>query len=153
MVDVRPGHRGRSTRQRQAVLEALRLLCSAHPTADDVFAEVRKRMPSISLGTVYRNLRVLVDQGTIAELFAVESVRRYDGNTEPHAHVLCVECGRIADAQPPRAAMQEFVSVAGDSTGYWISGYRVELYGVCPDCRRDCGSEQDDAGSASPRSS
>jgi len=124
----------RSTRQRRAILEAIRSL-HAHPTADEVFFEVRKRLPRISLGTVYRNLNVLVQQGTIAELSTVENVRRYDEDTVQHAHIACTECGRISDVIPPSTATEEIIRSAAQATGYRVEKCHVELTGLCPTCR------------------
>tara|TARA_B100000427_G_C15288725_1_gene498733 strand:- start:318 stop:683 length:366 start_codon:yes stop_codon:yes gene_type:complete len=74
------------------------VVCSSkcHPTADWVYNEVRKLIPNISLGTVYRNLSRLSDNSSIKPI-QDGSVTRYDGNTSPHHHLKCYECGKITD--------------------------------------------------------
>lgn len=123
----------RNTRQRAAVLAALHQM-DAHPTADQIFREVRKKLPHISLGTVYRTLDLLEQEGMIRVLDFGPRRRRYDIATDHHAHVVCVACGRIVDAPAPAPTAQvQSISVA---TGFRITGHRTEWYGYCPDCIR-----------------
>ena len=124
----------RSTRQRQAIVEVVRAL-DDHPTAEHVFFEVRKRLPTISLGTVYRNLNLLAEQGIIAEFSMSENARRYDGNTGRHSHIICTVCGAIRDIWPPDGPTERIVAFAEAATGYCVERHHVELFGVCPDCR------------------
>ena len=67
-----------------------------HPTADWIYSQARKLIPNISLGTVYRNLSHL-DQSGVIKAFKDDSITRYDGNTKPHHHLKCFECGGIKD--------------------------------------------------------
>lgn len=122
----------RMTRQRRIILEELRQL-TTHPTADDLYEIVRKRLPRISLGTVYRNLDVLSRTGVILRLEMGGSQYRFDGNPWPHAHVRCVHCGRVADVH----AEQTPVPLPGPDAacGYHVTGYRMEYTGTCPECR------------------
>jgi len=123
--------RTRRTRQRQLVYETLRATTS-HPTAEAIFSEVRKRMPNISLGTVYRNLGVLKEQGMIFEIPGLNHTMHYDANMEPHAHFICSSCGQITDvwdcARPRciRSAQLE---------GFMIEAWSIEFTGLCPACR------------------
>lgn len=123
----------RSTRQRRAIVEAIHALAD-HPTAEDIFFEVRKGLPTISLGTVYRNLSILVEQGDVAELSTGAS-RRYDGTTDRHSHIVCTVCGAICDVWPPDGPTQAIVSFAEATSGYRTVWHRTELFGVCPGCR------------------
>jgi len=132
------GSQRRSTQQRQAVIDAVRALHD-HPTADRVFFEVRKRLPSISLGTVYRNLNILVEAGTVAEISTPENVRRYDGNTHRHGHVVCTRCGAVADIRPPAEATEAVVKATEFATGYRVDWHRLEFRGVCPNCASRAG--------------
>lgn len=121
----------RMTRQRRVILETLRNTRS-HPTADEVYAAVRARMPRISLGTVYRNLDFLADSGEILKLEAAGSTRRFDGVTAPHRHIRCTCCGRVADVaivtpEPDPAAVQV--------EGFTVTGARIEYEGLCDACR------------------
>src|SRR5262245_65856772 len=84
----------RLTGPRRLVLEVVRST-DAHPTAEAIHQTVRRRLPSVSLGTVYRNLRVLVEEGLVKELPGPHA--RFDGNLREHHHFTCLGCGRIAD--------------------------------------------------------
>ncbi|MBW2321808.1 MAG: transcriptional repressor [Deltaproteobacteria bacterium] len=85
------------TKQRQVILEELRQL-KTHPSADEIYKVVRRRLPRISLGTVYRNLEVLAKMGEIQKLELSGSIKRYDWNTNKHYHIRCVRCDRVDDA-------------------------------------------------------
>src|SRR3989441_1083128 len=85
----------RLTRQRRIILEVVRAT-DAHPTAALVYRRVRRRLPRVSLATVYRNLRVLAAEGFLAERADTGGLR-FDGNTRPHDHFTCLVCGRIYD--------------------------------------------------------
>ncbi len=124
----------RSTRQRQVILEELRKVTS-HPTADEVCQMVRKRMPRISLGTVYRNLEMLADYGLVAKLEMAGSQRRFDGNVESHYHVRCDSCNRIDDIPAKPVAIAE--DDLRNATNFEIRGHRLEFFGLCPDCRKE----------------
>jgi Fur family transcriptional regulator, ferric uptake regulator len=94
---------------------------------------VRRRLPKISLGTVYRNLELLVQSGMIQKIELSSAEARFDGNLNPHSHVRCVRCGRVDDvAAPP---LDLLGGMANDMHGYQILGHRLEFLGVCPECR------------------
>lgn len=124
-------HQTRMTKQRTVILEELRKL-SSHPTADELYLIVRAKMPHISLGTVYRNLCFLSEQGKILKLEMPGNVYRFDGNTEPHQHVRCIYCGKVADIPAAREEPQV--------TDMWAPGFaailcsRVEYDGICSQC-------------------
>jgi Fur family ferric uptake transcriptional regulator len=132
MSAVYPKQNFRLTPQRKVILEELRKLAS-HPTADELYEIVRRRLPKISLGTVYRNLDMLSSQGIIQKLYVAESQMRFDGNTQPHSHVHCIECGRVADvsADLDTAALMHNVN-----TDFELMGYSLTFYGLCPECSR-----------------
>ncbi len=120
----------RMTRQRQIILEELRKV-KTHPSADEVYEIVRKRLPRISLGTVYRNLEILSESGDIQKLEPGCSLKRFDGDTSEHCHIRCVHCDRIADAPLPDLKIDlEKVK----STDFKITGHRLEFLGICPEC-------------------
>jgi Fur family ferric uptake transcriptional regulator len=123
----------RMTPQRQAILEELRRLTS-HPTADEVHSLVRRRLPRVSLGTVYRNLEMLSDCGLIQKLEMGGGQRRFDGKTGDHYHVRCVRCGRVEDA--PVKPMPAIDDALRKVSGYEVMGHRLEFIGVCPACRK-----------------
>jgi len=121
----------RVTDQRRLILEAVRET-DLHPTAEWVYRKVRRRLPRISLGTVYRNLKVLVEQGLIQELDS-RGFGRYDGNLARHHHFTCQVCGQISDLAGPvdRGLDRRMTS----RTGLEIWHHRIEFYGRCASCR------------------
>lgn len=122
----------RNTRQREAILETLRSL-KTHPTASELHEMIRKRLPRLSLGTVYRNLEAMAREGAIRRLVSGQGEARFDGDTSRHYHVRCVDCGRIADIHDLDADGFENDAI-GRLTGFEILGVRLEFTGVCPDC-------------------
>jgi Fur family ferric uptake transcriptional regulator len=123
----------RKTKQRRVILEELTRL-HTHPTADELYERVRKRLPKISLGTVYRNLELLSRQGLVRKLEVGGSQKRFDGDLEKHHHIRCIRCGRIDDL-PEGAGITECDEDMIRSTGYQLVDRRVEFLGLCPACR------------------
>jgi len=124
----------RLTAPRQAVLEVVRGI-KTHPTAEEVHRLVTRRAPRVSLGTVYRNLRLLVDAGLLGELPGPRA--RFDANTRAHHHFTCLYCGRIADieapvAEPHSRALSKRVAAR---TGLAITHHRIDFFGRCRKCR------------------
>ena len=122
----------RQTRQRTLVLETLRSTKS-HPTADWIFEEVRKQLPTISLGTVYRNLNLLRDAGTIRELRIHGRTARWDADTSPHGHFICTSCGEVRDVMGLQPYDWQGLK---DLVGCNVTFQRCEFYGLCPKCLR-----------------
>jgi Fur family transcriptional regulator, ferric uptake regulator len=126
------GDSQRRTRQREVILEELRKVTS-HPTAAALHAMVSRRLPRISLATVYRNLERMAARGEIQKFQFGGTEARFDATVAPHDHVRCIECGRLDDAEgpplelPPRAGE--------DWRGYEILGHQLHYLGRCPDCR------------------
>ena len=121
----------RMTRQRRVILEELRKV-NTHPSADEVYEMVRKRLPRISLGTVYRNLDVLSETGKIKKIEPGCSLKRFDGNPAEHFHIRCIRCDRIADV--PMACDFEIDLAKMTPIEYEILGHRLEFFGLCPYC-------------------
>jgi Fur family ferric uptake transcriptional regulator len=121
----------RNTRQRQVILEELQKLTS-HPTAAVLHQFVRRRLPKISLGTVYRNLELLVGMGLIQKLDFAGAEAHFDGNVQNHAHLRCVRCGRVDDVSAPPLDLAE--GATHDWGGYQVLGHRLEFFGICPVC-------------------
>jgi len=126
----------RLTQPREIILELLRGT-SIHPDANWIYDQVRKRIPHISLGTVYRTMSVLAEAGLIQELHFGDAQARYDGNVSEHYHVICMACGALEDIHMP--PLRELERVASELTDYHISGHRVEFYGLCSRCQRKGG--------------
>lgn len=120
------------TKQRAIILDALRSVCT-HPTADEIYVMVRRKMPRISLGTVYRNLDMLAASGEILRLERAGAQKHFDGNPLPHQHVLCRQCGRIGDVHTP-------VSLPAwdkaEASGFTLESVQVEFVGLCDGCKK-----------------
>lgn len=128
-LEVR-GHR--FTDQRAAVYRFLSHT-TVHPTADEVFLEVRSTVPGISLATVYKSLEALVTCGLAIKLSHADGSARYDGRTDPHHHARCLACGRVTDV-PSRFDESELARVQAETHGFRVTGYQLELTGYCPGC-------------------
>ncbi|MFZ7113089.1 MAG: Fur family transcriptional regulator [Desulfatiglandales bacterium] len=130
-----PEKRYRITHQRNVILEELRKVPS-HPTADEIYERVRKRLPRISLGTVYRNLDVLATCGLIRKIEPGQSQMRFDADTSEHYHAVCVRCGKIEDApiEPSDDALEVLEKALGNLTKYGIFGHKLEFLGLCNEC-------------------
>jgi len=107
----------------------------SHPSADELYDRVRKRLPRISLGTVYRNLEVLSREGVIHRLESGGSPKRFDGDPDGHAHIRCIRCGRIDDL-PSGGELAGRDRDIAKGTGYRVLERRVEFLGLCPACRK-----------------
>ena len=122
----------RETRQREAILNVLRET-DLHPTADWIYSEVRKTIPNISKGTVYRNLKILKDTGEISELNLERTVSRYEDKKEGHYHFRCERCGKIFDLdEPVNHALDDKIA---EKTGFTVTYHQLEFRGLCKDCQ------------------
>jgi Fe2+ or Zn2+ uptake regulation protein len=137
----------RLTAQRRLILGLLRAT-DRHPTAEWVHAEVRRRLPRVSLGTVYRNLRQLVEGGLLAEVRQGPSAR-FDARLDRHHHFTCAACARIFDlAEPPDPRLDARVTAR---TGFHVSHHRIEFFGRCADCGPDRGERRRRGGRVAAR--
>ncbi len=121
----------RLTPQRQVILEELAKVTS-HPTAGEVYDMVRKRLPRIGLGTVYRNLELMADTGLILKLDVGGSQKRFDATTDLHYHIRCSSCGKVDDIE--MQAMPHLDQLAARSSDYQILSHHIEFTGLCEDC-------------------
>lgn len=124
--------RRRNTRQRELVLSSVENRYD-HPSADDVYEDVRKDDPHISRATVYRNLHLLADSGVIISIHT-NNGERFDRRIDDHAHIICEVCGRVEDAPAP--GLDGADQDAAAATGYAVDGHEVLFSGVCPECQR-----------------
>lgn len=122
----------RNTIQRTTILEELRKL-KTHPTAEALYRIVKKKIPSISLGTVYRNLNLLRDEGRVLELTYGKDKSHYDGDVSNHIHFYCLKCKNIYDL--PISNIKLSYRVA-KGLGFHINSYRIDFYGYCEKCER-----------------
>lgn len=123
----------RMTTQRQVIMEELKNVKS-HPTAGELCSMVRRRLPRISLGTVYRNLDILSRAGMLQKLDVAGQEMRFDGNTMNHYHLRCLQCGRVFDVDMDLLADVED-QVARES-GFQVLGHRLEFVGRCETCQK-----------------
>ncbi len=121
----------RMTRQRRLVLEELRKLRS-HPSAEELHTIAQQSMPTISLGTVYRNLDLLWRNGQILKLEMAGTQARYDGDVRPHYHARCRVCGRITDLFTSQVTGIDRPRVL--DSNFRVTGWRMEFEGVCQFC-------------------
>ncbi|MDR0935432.1 MAG: transcriptional repressor [Oscillospiraceae bacterium] len=122
----------RKTHQKQSILNALYALSGTHPTAENVYEHVSLLIPTISRATVYRVLNQFAGQGTVLQLHVPDSGDHYDGNTEPHLHLLCGSCKRVTDISVPGFNPLELAQA--ESSGCRITGFELLFLGLCPDC-------------------
>lgn len=123
----------RMTNQREIILRELRK-SGRHLTADELYDLVKKVMPRISLATVYRNLEILSEAKIIGKLEISGRQKRFDHDPQEHDHIYCVVCHRVDNLDIARHGLStdELPAVAG----YTVTGCRLELVGICPDCQK-----------------
>ncbi|MDD4984627.1 MAG: transcriptional repressor [Dehalococcoidales bacterium] len=123
----------RETKQREAILRVLRNT-RAHPTADWIYEEVKKEIPNISKGTVYRNLQVLQEGGIVTELNLNGTLSRFEAKQDSHYHFRCEQCGRVFDLDEP--VNNELDERVARRTGFKVSHHQLEFRGLCKDCQQ-----------------
>ena len=122
----------RDTKQRRMICDAVMKRCD-HPNADEIYLDVHAQDSRISKATVYRNLKVLSDNGEITHV-RVPGADRYDSTLRNHYHIICMQCGKVIDAPIKyEAARDRFVET---ETGFLIRRHRAVFEGLCPDCRK-----------------
>jgi len=121
----------RKSRQRDMILDML-MARKDHPTADTLYFDLKKDFPDLSLGNVYRNLNILVEQGLIQRLDLGSTFNRFDGNAEPHSHFICTFCGRVSDVELSRNV--DLSIVEDRDLASRIENYKLDFYGKCGEC-------------------
>ena len=124
----------RKSKQKEAILEVVKGTTS-HPTANWVYDQVRREIPNISLGTVYRNLKLLKEEGQILDIALDGTLNRFDGNTQYHHHFICEQCGRVFDVISEEPMERAMVDRAAQRTGFKVTQHRCEFRGLCKDCQ------------------
>lgn len=119
----------RYSRQREMVLNFVKE-SHTHPTAEEVYQKLKQVCPTLSRGTVYRNLKLLVQEGALERIAC--SVERYDGDTNPHAHFRCEQCGRVHDLEIPYEV--EMDQQAAQQMGVTIRKHDLIFCGICSTC-------------------
>lgn len=122
----------RQSKQRNRLLELLRST-SSHPTADWLYEQLKKEFPNLSLGTVYRNLAMLIEQGTVKKIHFGSTFDRFEANTHPHYHLICESCGKIVDLDMP--IHHDLNKQATKRTSFTISHHNIDFFGLCETCK------------------
>jgi Fur family peroxide stress response transcriptional regulator len=123
----------KKSKQRDAIVRVLRST-STHPSAEWIYEQVKKEIPSIGLATVYRNLRILEESGEILEMHTLNNTSRFDGDTRTHYHFCCDLCGKIIDLDEPIDTTIE--TRIAKRTGLKVTRHHLELGGLCLECQR-----------------
>lgn len=121
----------RDTKQRRMVLQAVKKRLD-HPTADDIYLDLRSKDDKISKGTVYRNLNILSENEEIMHVI-VPGADRYDSSIFNHYHIICVSCGRVIDA--PLEYYDAEDEIVAKTTNFKINKHRKVFEGLCPECQ------------------
>ncbi|MCF7927518.1 MAG: transcriptional repressor [Spirochaetales bacterium] len=109
-----------------------------HPGVDEIYLRTREKMPHVSLGTVYRNLEQLSEQGYVQKLEIGNEPKRFDPNPAPHNHFKCSSCGAVEDL--PFVSIKRLQSEFSESLrGHRIEGYQLTIYGLCSRCTAEQG--------------
>ena len=125
----------RSTAQKEIIFQALKSL--DHPTATEVYDVVHKQASQISLGTVYRNLNMMYEDGNALRISIQDQPDRFDPNVHDHHHAICNSCGKVIDtnSKVPPALIAQLEQAVEQSTGVKVSGHSLFFRGVCKDCQ------------------
>jgi Fur family peroxide stress response transcriptional regulator len=121
----------RTSRQRESIIEYLRST-KEHPCAEAVYQHIRAEHPRVSLGTVYRNLSLLVSTGEINRVFSLDGLEHFDADTSLHYHFICRGCGRIQDV--PMMTFSDIDRLAGIDVKGQIEGHAITFFGYCSTC-------------------
>ena len=124
----------RRTIQRAQVLAAVTDM-RCHPTAEEVFLHATQQNPTISRGTIYRNLAQLAQEGLIRRVPVPNASDRFDFTTQPHYHIMCQNCGRFEDVTIPYAAQADMQ--VSQATGWQCNNHEVIFHGLCNDCLKE----------------
>ncbi len=120
----------RYSRQRQLILDAVMNRCD-HPTADQIYMDVRTKDPRVSRGTVYRNLGVLAQDGDIMSI-KLSTADRFDGRVQPHHHMVCTGCSSVVDV--PLAYDEAMDAQVAQDSGFQVSRHVIIFEGLCAHC-------------------
>ena len=119
------------SRQRERILELLKST-DTHPTAGSIYDHLKQEFKDLSMGTVYRNLNILLEQGLVTKIDFGSTFDRFDGNVDPHYHFLCEGCKSILDLplEVDESLNQKVDTLTGSKTRF----HRVEFFGKCNQC-------------------
>ena len=123
------------TPQRLAIVKIL-AGSEGHPSVEDIYREIKKDFPTMSLATVYRNIILIKSFGEVLELGFPDGSNRYDGNKPySHPHVVCVKCKKIVD--PKLDSLEDMKKEVSAETNFKILNHRLDFFGICSNCMTD----------------
>jgi Fur family peroxide stress response transcriptional regulator len=125
------------TYQRILIYKSL-IKTKTHPTAEEIYHEVKSEYPSISLATVYKTLETLAEHDLIAKVTPLHDLARYDGDITPHHHLVCLECKKIIDIYDE--PLNHLKLPSHDS--FQVFGYRIQFEGICNTCAQQQASKE-----------
>ena len=121
------------SRQRELILETVQR-SDDHPTADTIYTRVRAQDPKVSLGTVYRNLNLLCENGRLLKVPIPGASDRFDHTLVDHAHAYCTQCGSVTDVLPE--ALPLLQDALREGSGFQVRQMNLVLEGICPQCQK-----------------
>jgi Fur family peroxide stress response transcriptional regulator len=121
----------RKSRQRERIYELIKS-SPEHPTAQLVYETLKKEIPSSSLGNVYRNISILVEQGQIQCRMFGDGIEHYDAITGTHYHFICEKCKTVTDFTMP--VQEQITESARKISGHSITGHTIQFFGTCDKC-------------------
>ena len=119
------------TVQKMAVLSAMEEAGRTHPTAETIYALAKRHLPSIALGTVYRNLTKMAETGEVIKISVPDGPDRFDKDISDHMHILCVKCGKIYDIEESDVK----VEINNVPDGAELIRFDVMAKCICADCK------------------
>lgn len=122
------------SKQRELILQAVQQK-PCHPSADEIYSLLKKTQPSLSLGTVYRNLNLLSDQGLITKIKVPNGSDRFDGETHCHYHMLCEHCGKLFDID--LTLLDGLENILQQKYGFTMTGHHLLIDGICKECKKE----------------
>ena len=129
------------SKQKLAIYNSVKSV-TCHPTADEIYTWLKPEHPSLSLGTVYRNLNTLVEEGEVLRLPVPGSSDRYDGTTTPHEHAICKECNTMYDLDLPE--MSSYYKAVEAQIGMTVETHTYLIRGVCAHCQQGADQEEEE---------
>ena len=126
--------RKKNSVKREAILDILRAT-HEHPSADAVYQRLKPDVPDLSLGTVYRNINMFKNEGTVVSVGVVRGQERLDARTENHAHFICNRCGHVADIEG-LDEKTDLDSLARELVDGEVEGHRITVFGLCGACSK-----------------
>jgi Fur family peroxide stress response transcriptional regulator len=131
--EVCASHGLTATHQRQVIWETLMKL-EGHPSPEEVYDHVHKLIPSISLATIYKNIRMFIEHGLLAEVSLHHGSARLETNMDPHHHLVCTQCRAIEDLGEDDLEPARLKKPAPQ--GFRVHRYSIEVHGLCSKCAR-----------------